>query len=84
MTHSLLAGMIYPRTGHVSALLNEEIWSCGGTTSGEVYEETNQAYKYDIYRTGNDFLNNFPEYYTGLDKHEITRKLWARRNTGWR
>ena len=42
-----------------------------------------KAYGFTIYRTGNDFLTRFPEHYSGLDKHEITRKLWARNGKGW-
>ena len=56
----------YPRTGHTTRLVNEQIWVCGGATPGDTYEQTNQAYNYTIYRTGNDFLNQFPEDYTGI------------------
>ena len=33
----------YPRTGHITRLINEQIWACGGVTSGETYEQTNQG-----------------------------------------
>ena len=32
-------GLNFPRTGHITRLINEEIWACGGATPGEIYEQ---------------------------------------------
>ena len=77
------------RSGNVAEIFNGDIWTCGGAIPGNAPNDPTLTpndttggplpYDVEIYGTSMEFLNNFPERYSGLDKKEIATKLWGRR-----